>query len=160
MSSSKPTFVIIPGAWHGPEAFDAPGAILKEKGYGIKYVHLASVGASTPLKDFAPDVEVVRTAVEEVLAAGKDVVLVMHSYGGFPGSEAMKHFMDENTHANGRGKIVRMAWICAFVAPKGATLHAGIGGVDPPWFKREVWKFHMMAIPFQSLTRQFFRMIC
>lgn len=138
MSSTKPTFVFIPGAWHGPECYDAPAAILKKKGYGTKYVHLASVGANPPLQDFSADVESVRIAVEEVLAAGQDVVLVIHSYGGVPGSEAMKYFMDDNAGGNGRGRIIRLAWICGFVAPKGVSLHMGVGGSDLTWWKREV----------------------
>jgi hypothetical protein len=90
------------------------------------------------VQDFNPDVEVVRKAVAETLSAGRDVVLVMHSYGGAVGGDAMKYFLDDNDGKNGKGKIVRMVWICAFVLPVGGSLMIGLGGKDLPWFMVDV----------------------
>lgn len=85
-----------------------------------------------------PDVEVVREAAEAIVSTGQDAILVMHSYGGIPGSEAMKYFLDKNDGQNGRGKVVAMVWICAFVGPAGASLFQGIGNQDLPWFRVDV----------------------
>lgn len=84
MAASKPAFVFVPGAWHGPEVFQEVAASLAEKGYPSAIVSLASVGAKPPLAGFEKDVEAVEKTVEELINAGEDVVLVMHSYGGLP----------------------------------------------------------------------------
>lgn len=147
--SAKPTFVFVPGAWHGPQGYDATASLLAKKGYESKYVHLASVGANPPLKDMSPDVEVIRKAVEEVLNAGKDVVLVMHSYAGIPAMNALEHIMDNNSGGNGRGRVVRLAWICGFVVPTGVSLFNAVGNKDTPWWKIEVC--HLL-IPFYSFA--------
>jgi pimeloyl-ACP methyl ester carboxylesterase len=139
--SPSPTFIFVPGAWHGPAAFSSTIHLLAQRGYPSSAVALKSVDASPPLQNFDPDVEAVRSAVEAVVSKGGDVVLVMHSYGGIPGSEAMKYFLDGNEGEDGRarrGRVVRMVWICAFVGPVGGCLFEGIGGKDLPWFRVDV----------------------
>lgn len=143
----KPVFVIVPGAWHLPETFEPTTKILAEKGYESKGVELVST-YDTGIQDFDPDVQRIRTAVQELLDDGKDVVLVMHSYGGVVGSEAAKYFLgdNENEGKKTRGKITRMVWVCAFVLPVGTSLMDGLGGNDLPWFKVEVCRLPLFLL--------------
>lgn len=55
MVSSKPEFIMIPGAWHGPESFGPTTALLEKAGYTVHALQLPSVGASPPLESFDPD---------------------------------------------------------------------------------------------------------
>lgn len=48
------------------------------------------------MSSFDVDVQVVRDAVKSVIALGKDVVLVMHSYAAIPGCEALKYIFEKN----------------------------------------------------------------
>ncbi|KAI9731428.1 MAG: hypothetical protein M1818_007818 [Claussenomyces sp. TS43310] len=132
--ASKPVFIFIPGAWHSAQAFAAAAALLKAKGYESVSVELASYGSLPPQPSIEADVALVRGAVGALLDAGKDVVVVMHSYGSVPACEAMKHFTKTNDGSEGRGRIVRMVWLAAFILPKGGSLMAGLGGKDLPWF--------------------------
>ena len=100
------------------------------EGYESKYINFVSAGANPPLQDFSADMNVIKDAFEELLVGGS---ARLHSYGGLPGSEAMKNYMDNNTGANDRGRILRLAWICGFVAPKSITLFMGVDGADDLW---------------------------
>lgn len=121
-------FYAVPGAWHGPECFEPVANVLKQSGYDSTYITLKSVGATPPVKGFEPDVELVRNSVQQLLDEGKDVVLVMHSYGGAPGQQAAGELKES------KGKLIRMAWITAFVFQEGQTLMAMLGGNPLPWF--------------------------
>jgi hypothetical protein len=138
MDTSKPVFVFIPGAWHGPECFEPTIKLLSERGYTSQGVNLASVGAQIPLENFDDDVQIIRKTISDLVTVGKDVVVVIHSYAGSPTSEAMKYFTDENEGRNGRGRILRMAWVCSFVFTEGGSLMKGLGGKDLPWFRVKV----------------------
>lgn len=118
----------VPGAWHIAEVFDPLAAALKKSGYDAHTVPLVSVGAKEPLEGFEPDVELVQKTVQQYLDEGKDVVLVMHSYGGTVGQQAAG-FLKES-----KGKLVSMVWLCAFALQAGQTLMGMLGGNPLPWF--------------------------
>lgn len=121
---SKPVFVFVHGAWHGPDAFNLVIEQLDAAGYNSVTVTLPSVGAEPPLKGLELDVEVIGTALSKVLNSGNDVVLVMHSYGAIPACEAMKGL-------TGKAKIRRLVFCTAFVLLEGGTLAEARGQLDP-----------------------------
>ncbi|KAN0101848.1 prolyl aminopeptidase-like protein [Hyaloscypha variabilis] len=135
--ASKTDFIIVPGAWHGPEAFDPTSALLEKAGYTIHGVSLPCFGASPPLKNFDPDVQVIRDTVNKVLSSGKDAVLIYHSYGSVPGSEALSEYvkkLESGNQKEGWGKIRRLVFCCAFVLPEEGSLMAALQFKDLPWF--------------------------
>jgi hypothetical protein len=138
MTTCKPVFVFVPGAWHSPECFGSTIQLLSEKGYSGHGIHLASVAAQPPLENFDADVEVIRKTISDLVATGTDIVVVIHSSGASPASEAMKYFVDDNEGKNGKGKIIRMVWMSAFVLPKGGSLMKGLRMRDLPWFLIQV----------------------
>jgi hypothetical protein len=89
------------------------------KGYPSVFVTLASIGANPPLAGFEKGVETVEKTIEEIVNSGKDVVLVMHSHGGYPGSQAMSSFMNNNKGEDGKGGMVRLVWLTSFVLKEG-----------------------------------------
>jgi len=135
--ASKPDFIIVPGAWHSPESFKPTSDLLEKAGYTIHGVTHASFGASPPLQNFDPDVQVIRDVVNKVLSSGKDVVIVYHSYGSVPGSEALVEYMKDLETGNkkdGWGKIQRLVFCCSFILPEGGSLMARLQFKDLPWF--------------------------
>jgi len=135
--ATKPDFIIVPGAWHGPEAFDPTSVFLKKAGYTVHGVSLPCFGASPPLKNFDPDVQAIRNTLNKVLSSGKDAVLIYHSYGSVPGSEALNEYMKElgkRTKNEGWGKVRRLVFCCAFVLPEEGSLMAALQFKDLPWF--------------------------
>ena len=134
--TERPTFLFVPGAWHPPSCFDSVTTILSQKGYDYRYVHLASIGESPPVQSTDPDVQIVRDIVQSLLDEGKNIIIVMHSYGGVVGSEAMKYFVNEKTGqlqgSNSGAKIARLVYLAAFVLPKGGSLMAALNFNELP----------------------------
>ncbi|KAH6721258.1 prolyl aminopeptidase-like protein [Leptodontidium sp. 2 PMI_412] len=137
--SSKPDFIIVPGAWHSPDSFAPTTALLQKAGFTTHGIHLPSYGASPPLKSFDPDVLAVRDVVNKVLSSGKDVIMIFHSYGGVVGCEALKEYVNEvSTGKGGKqgwGKVRRLVFVAAFALPEGGSLMAALGFQPLPWFE-------------------------
>jgi len=138
----KPEFILVPGAWHGPEAFNPTSEILKKAGYTLHGVSLASVGASPHLQSFDPDVAVIKSTIDKVLSSGKDIVIVYHSYGSSPGCEALKEYLQDlesEDKKEGWGKIRRLVFCASFVLPEGGSLMAALQFKPLPWFIIDVY---------------------
>jgi hypothetical protein len=76
---NKPTFVCVPGAWHGPSCYDSLKSILEGEGYDCVTITLPSVGCKPVTFDFTEDVDAVRLAIQRLADDGKDIIPVMHS---------------------------------------------------------------------------------
>jgi pimeloyl-ACP methyl ester carboxylesterase len=133
--SAKPVIVFVPGAWHGPDGFHLVIGELQAAGYETRGVDLASVGASTPLKDFQPDVDAIQETLRPLADDGKDIVLVVHSYGGIIGNEAVQGFAKVDREKQGKkGGVVHIYFCCAFAMPEGTSLMDGLNNKPLPWF--------------------------
>lgn len=123
--SSKPTFVLVPGAWHRPGYFTQIRTYLSEHGYPSVAVATPSVGSDPPAASMDVDIVAVEAAVKKILDAGDDVVLLMHSYGGGPGSEAAGRIAEgllKSGPVEGKGRIKRLAYVAAFVPIEGEPM--------------------------------------
>lgn len=91
-------------------------------------------------KTYLDDVTVIRAAVEQPLAAGKEIVLVCHSYGGIPGSAAAEGYQVHERHEKSLpGGIKHIVYLAAFALPeKGMSLLSAIGGTYAPFMNNEV----------------------
>lgn len=137
MSKSSTTILWVPGAWHGPEHFDLAARKLQDAGYQTATVQLKSVGAYPPLDSFWPDVEQIREGIKHAVDAGQNVVVVAHSYGGVPTSQAIKGFDQKSRESAGlEGSVTRLFYCASFVIPEGASLSTafGPGGGELPWY--------------------------
>jgi hypothetical protein len=57
---SKPTIVMVPGAWHKPVIYSDVATLLSAHGYPTISLPLPSVGAVPPHQDFNGDVMAIR----------------------------------------------------------------------------------------------------
>ena len=125
----KPDLVLIPGAWHTSECYDLIAPSLKSAGYDVTALTLPSVGAEPPLDNIDDDVTLIHETVERLADAGKDVVVVMHSYGGVPGSEAMKGLSKADRKQKGLGGgVAGLVYLCAWMVAEGESLFSSGGG--------------------------------
>ncbi|KAL3443284.1 alpha/beta-hydrolase [Aspergillus insuetus] len=123
MATTKPAVLLIPGAWHRGSTFEPVAKILREQGYGAETVTLPSVGgpSSTTAYDDARHVQ--ETYLTDLVAEGKEVIIVMHSYAGIPGTECVKSFARKHLAAQGKkGGVVGLVYIAAFLVPAGASV--------------------------------------
>lgn len=117
----RPTLVFVHGAWHGSWAWEPVTTILQERGWSTAAVDLPSVHAADfETKTLADDAAAVEAAVA---AVDGPVVVVAHSYGGVPTTQAA---LDD--------RVVHVVFISAFVLDEGESLLAAVGGVAPGWW--------------------------
>lgn len=133
----KPTVVLVPGAWHTPSAFEPVLPLLHGAGYPTATVALPSVGVSPGLLDFTDDVAAIRTLVEGLVDdLGREVLVVSHSYGAIPATEAVGsrelHHLGARARKarNQSGGVVGLVYIAAVLPMKGQSLGDSTGPVD------------------------------
>ena len=119
--SEKPTLLLVHGAWHGAWAWDPLAAILEHRGWTVERIDLPTVHAASPeglhLSDDADSVSAAIAAIDG------PVVVVAHSYGGVP-----------TTQAATAENVQHIVYIAAFVLDEGESLLAAVGGVAPSWW--------------------------
>lgn len=141
MNQKKPTFVLVPGAFHLHSCLDQVITELHAADYETRTGTLRSVNnAAASLSD---DVTFIR---EELLLplieTGKDVVVVFHSYAGVPGSAAIRGLSKSERDSKGQVfGIIGLIYMCALIPKDGSPLYDIKGGQWLPWQKVDVSLF-------------------
>ncbi|KAE9967015.1 hypothetical protein BLS_001101 [Venturia inaequalis] len=132
---SKPIIVFVPGAWHLPSCFELVENLLKPAGYECIGVRTPSVRKEPPFpKDASDDVQAIRAALVTAIGEENDVVVVMHSYGGFPGSAACKGMSKEDRVKEGmKGGVVHLVYIASFAVEEGRSMGGGDKPIPADW---------------------------
>ncbi|KAL6412115.1 hypothetical protein AUP68_04498 [Ilyonectria robusta] len=139
MADSKPTILLAPGAWHTADCFDVVRDALHARGWSTEAVDYPSVGAEPPNKGLSDDAAALRTAAERLVGAGKQIVLVVHSYGGLVGANAVQGLGYQQRLKQGLpGGIIMFVYLAAFVTPLGKSIKEMLGGQFLPWMNFQV----------------------
>ncbi|KAI0466994.1 alpha/beta-hydrolase [Xylaria cf. heliscus] len=120
----KPTLFIIHGGWHVPESYKKLTSALESRGYEVHIPRLPSTnGARPPDADLFTDSLLVRKHVEGLIDAGKTVAVLMHSYGGQVGSNAL-HGLSAATRAKRgqAGGVSHLIYMTAYAVREGAAM--------------------------------------
>lgn len=120
----KPTFVLFPGSWHTADCFDPLVKALADAGYSSVAVTPRCIDSSPPSTTFQPDAEAIKDAIVEL--GDKDVILVLHSYAGIPGTDAVGDLVANQPDVAAR--IKRLVYLAAFVPMKGENLMGAYTG--------------------------------
>lgn len=138
-----PTIIIVPGACQPPTLYQPFASALQAAKFEVAIISTSSVGASPGFKNFDEDVAAVCKVVSGLIEDGIDVIMVMHSYGGIPGSAALKDLGAEHKKREGKsGGVIRLVYLASYALREGErqlgggdweSISAG-GGVN-----REVW---------------------
>jgi pimeloyl-ACP methyl ester carboxylesterase len=113
-TSTRPRIILVHGAWVGPWEFEPIVQILRGDGWDVDAIDLPSTGSTQGLP---ADAEAVTAAIER---ADGPVVLVGHSYGGAPITQAGAH-----------PDVERLVYVAAFALDAGESALAAMGGVLP-----------------------------
>ncbi|EHL03628.1 hypothetical protein M7I_0270 [Glarea lozoyensis 74030] len=116
--STKPTIILVPGAWHSETVYDQVVSLLSEQGYKSIAVALKSTSgdSSTTPKD---DIDGVRDAILGETNQGRDVVVTVHSFGGIVGASAIKGLTAKQDNSSGR--VVGLIMLASGFAQTGKT---------------------------------------
>ena len=140
VSTTMPTIFFIHGAWHSPKHFQPIRDLFESEGYPTECPCQPTFDAKPPTS-LVDDVKVMRSELNELIEEqGKDVIVVMHSYGGIVGTEAVQELLGKKARESKGlpGGVLRLLYMCAFVPPLGESLASTLGGELPPFIKLQV----------------------
>jgi pimeloyl-ACP methyl ester carboxylesterase len=105
--TQQKTFVLVHGAWHGGWCWRRVSDLLEKKGHKAFSPTLTGVGERSHLlsKDVNLDTHITDIVNVFKWEDLKDVCLVVHSYGGWPGSGALEQIGD---------RVSSIVWVDAF----------------------------------------------
>lgn len=135
-TNPEPMIVLVPAAWFSPFHYVRFTDQLRLAGYETVSQRLPSCDSVNPkAQSMAVDSAfIVEQLLMPSINAGKEVVLMMHSYGGGPGAAAAKGISVTERRAAGKsGGIIGLIFISAFIAEEGQSLLSSGGGKYPPW---------------------------
>ena len=127
---SNLSFVLVSGAWHTAQCWDAVASLLRSAGHKAVAVALPSASANRDA-DFAGDLSAVRNAITAETERGRDVIIVAHSFGGVVGSSAIKGLA---APVAGGGRVVGFVVIASGFMPSGMSMLDAMGGSPPPFW--------------------------
>lgn len=119
---AQPSVLLIPGSFCKPSFYENITTPLQSDGIDITAIHLPTVGPSGqtgypgPAPSMYDDAAFIASAISKLVDAGKDVILIAHSYGGIPVSESIKGLSRKERISGGKtGGVVRIAYMTALV---------------------------------------------
>lgn len=128
VTMTKPTIVMVPGSFAKPEVYDPIFEVIREKGRDIHGLHLPSVGLRAlegrpgEPPTMYDDAAHINKELERLADEGKDIVLIGHSYGGIPVSQAGEGLSKEARQKQGKpGGLVRLAYLTCLVPAIGGS---------------------------------------
>ena len=136
MVTTRPTFFVVPGAWHDVSAYRKFAKHLEDLGNPTVVAALSSVGSSNPKEATCiNDAESLREQLSVLIENdAKDIVVLAHSYGGIPAALAAHGLSTITREQEGKkGGILGLVYMSAFVVPEGTSLLEYLGGKHAPY---------------------------
>ena len=140
-ASMLPTILAVPGAWHTVESFDTVKKIFTDRNYD--FVSQNAPGVVDANSTVTGDAASLRTnLLQPLVEAGKDVIVMMHSYGGMYGSQAVQGLSKRERAQSGKqGGVVSLIYVSA-VTPLEGQSTLDMMGTDaqhlPTWVDYDV----------------------
>lgn len=146
--ASKPVILAIHGAWHTAAYFPQLIEKLKAAGYEtVAPTHL-SCSADAPPDPLEADSQQVRKIATELADQGREIIALVHSYGGIVSTNSLFDLGIEARRKEGlQGGVKAIIYMCAFIPLKGESLFGTFGmetgnkTVDLPWLTVTVCQF-------------------
>ena len=118
--SHLPTLILNHGNWHDPSCFHKISTALTSLGYKCILPEKPSTGDLAATKTLADDVQVLRTALQECLDMGEEVVAIAHSAAGNVISSAIEGLSrTARAQAGKPGGVICLAMMTCFITPVG-----------------------------------------
>ncbi|CAG8953447.1 hypothetical protein HYFRA_00010196 [Hymenoscyphus fraxineus] len=147
MTTQKPTFLLVHGAWHPPSCYQTLITTLSSS-FPVKTITHLSLNPSDPqTATCSADTNTLRSTLLSLLSAGKEVILLTHSYGGIPG-HAAAHGLSRQIYARAGkpGGVIGVINMAAFIIPEGQSLLAG--EENAAWIKEDDPSPGICTVPF------------
>jgi hypothetical protein len=140
MASTKPVFVLVPGSFTEPTWYEKVTPFLSKAGY--EWVNAPLPSANSEGKHTVPptmqdDAASIKKAISGVVDSGKEAVIVMSSYGGYPGTEATEGLGKVDLQKQGKqGGVVALVYVAGWMPVVGKSIFTLQG--EPEMLKNAV----------------------
>ena len=134
---SNLAIVLVPGSFSPPHCYTHVSRQLSTQSYAaVQVVPLMSAckkdEQKTPPATLEADAFYIREVLQALLSRGLDIIMVMNSYGGFPGTEAIKDLPNRNklnfvNKPGQQGAIVGMIYLSSYLPFPGDNLRSMMG---------------------------------
>jgi len=123
-TNTKPTILIVPGSFSAVSLYDTLISALHALSYPAIVSDLPSASRlpPAPAASMADDAAHFHGLAESLADEGRDIVILTHSYGGIPGTEAAKGLAKTDREAEGKkGGVIRLVYLTSIVPPVGGS---------------------------------------
>lgn len=138
---SNLTVLFVTGSWHSPKHFQPAREAFESAGYPTECPCLPTFDAKVPVVKMYEDAACIRSVLDKLVETErKDVICVLHSYGGMVGTEGIHESLGKNFREAKSldGGVLGILYMAAFVLPLGTHLGTAFGGPLPPFIRVEV----------------------
>lgn len=117
---SKPTIILVPGSFAPETIYHKTILHLRSLGFPAVALRMPTTTKRMPLPPatMLDDADVIKRSVEAVTSTGKEVVVVCHSYGGTPTTQALA----------GLKGVKKVVYLAAIVPRVGESNNEAMGG--------------------------------
>ncbi|CAG5138378.1 uncharacterized protein ALTATR162_LOCUS334 [Alternaria atra] len=121
---SAPTILIIPGGWHKPESYTKLHHALTSAGFKVHIPELPSTnGSRPPDANLTNDTAHVRATAEQIIKNGDELIVLMHSYGGQIGTNALSGLsITSRRNAGLEGGVRELVYMSAYAVSEGKSM--------------------------------------
>lgn len=130
------SFIITPGSFATARLYDSLVATLQKQGHSARAISLPSAndGSRLPAPTAEDDAKHIRAEITADLDSStepSDVVVLLHSYAGVPGSSALKGLGRDDRAAEGKTTaVVGVLYLASFVLPLGVSNRSWMSAHD------------------------------
>ena len=136
MAFTRPTIVLIPGSFCSAALlWDAVVDKLHNVGYDTLAIELQTVSppSTAPAKTMADDAAHIHGIVEALANDGKEVLVVMSSYGGIPGTQAVKNLTQKERQEQGKGGgVTGLVYVSSLLVNEGESSEESFAAFATP----------------------------
>ncbi|KAK4075237.1 hypothetical protein Purlil1_12711 [Purpureocillium lilacinum] len=134
MSVALPVVLLVPGAWTVPKAYHKLVSALEAKSFNVQVLALPTNNDQRPTNATCDaDMQAVRKAVQPLVDSGREVIMLMHSYGGIPGTSGIRNFTRKDRQAMDQpGGVVGLIYTAGFMLCEGQSIRTVVQAVNLP----------------------------
>lgn len=156
-----PDMLIVPGAWHREMHVQPLMGSLRSRGYSTRCIELATVQIDKPRPTWDEEVSNISNAVLSYLEAGKNVCLMLHSYAGLPGCEALNRVIQAKRNGNWRskGRLQCVVFLASHHFPVGFVVDTKqfIGPANPSFSIDDATSMAIHRTPYEEFFNEMSR---
>ncbi|KAK4162844.1 Alpha/beta hydrolase family-domain-containing protein [Cladorrhinum sp. PSN259] len=138
--SNLPTLVLVHGSWHGPICYDPIIKLLQGK-HKLKCIAITLPSTTgNPDATLKDDIDTAREAISHETDAGRDVIVIAHSFGGMVSNSALRGFAQprdavETSPSATTGHVIGLVLIASGFTLTGLAFLDLFFGRPPPFLR-------------------------